>query len=56
MKKQSLEGNITKKECETALSVMKNNKSPGFDGIPVEFYKTFWADIHTFLIDSLNDA
>ena len=54
--KQSLEGNITKKECETALSFMKNNKSPGCDGIPVEFYKTFWADIHTFLIDSLNDA
>ena len=35
---------------------MKNNKSPGCDGIPVEFYKTFWADIHTFLIDSLDDA
>ena len=35
---------------------MKNNKSPGSDGIPIEFYKTFWADIHSVLIDSLNSA
>ena len=24
---------------------MKENKSPGQDGLPVEFYKYFWDDI-----------
>ena len=37
-------------ECKDA--VMKNlkaNKSPGLDGIPNEFYQTFWKDIsHLF--------
>ena len=35
---------------------MKNNKSPGSDGIPIEYNKSFWADIHSVLIDSLNSA
>ena len=53
---RNLEGKITKQECESAIKNMKNNKSPGSDGIPIEFYKTFWADIHSTLIDSLNSA
>ena len=53
---RKLEGKITKQECESAIKNMKNNKSPGSDGIPIEFYKTFWADIHSVLIDSLNSA
>ena len=32
-------------ECKTAIDSMKNNKSPGQDGIPAEFYKIFWNDI-----------
>ena len=35
---------------------MKNNKSPGTDGFPVEFYKFFWTDIGKFLINSLNES
>ena len=35
---------------------MEGNKPPGSDGIPVEFYKTFWPHIHSILIDSLNYA
>ena len=34
----------------------KNNKSPGCDGLPWEFYKIFYRDISTFLLRSLNDA
>ena len=33
---------------------MKNNKSPGFDGITTEFYKKFWNDVKLYLIKSLN--
>lgn len=32
----------TLKECAEAVHNMKQNKSPGNDGIPVEFYKMFW--------------
>ena len=35
---------------------MKSNKSPGFDGIPSEFYNFFWNDIKHIVLDSLNYA
>ena len=35
---------------------MKNNKSPGSDGITTEFHKIFWNDIQKFYIDSLNHS
>ncbi len=34
---------ITTEECEIAMKQMVEGKSPGEDGIPVEFYKTFWS-------------
>ena len=52
--KQSCEGLITKTECTEAIKNMPNNKSPGTDGLPVEFYKIFWNDISDILIDSFN--
>ena len=33
---------------------MKNNKSPGSDGISAEFYKIFWNDIKQYVVNSLN--
>ena len=33
---------ITFDEFTEAVTKMKNNKAPGIDGLPVEFYKTFW--------------
>ena len=35
---------------------MKNGKSPGCDGLTVNWYKCFWSDIKTFVLDSLNYA
>ena len=51
---KTLEGKITQKELNLALKNMKNNKSPGPDGFTVEFYKTFWAEICTFMLRSIN--
>ena len=33
---------------------MKNNKSPGSDGLTTEFYKIFWSTLKTFYISSIN--
>ena len=49
------EGNITTTECENVLKTMKNNKSPGIDGIPFEFYKMFWLDIKEIFINCLEE-
>ena len=50
------EGLITESECFYALKTMKLNKSPGSDGLTVEFYKCFWNDIKQMVIDSLNEG
>ena len=33
---------------------MKMNKTPGFDGLPIEFYITLWPDINELLINYFN--
>ena len=47
-----LERDIILDEIKSTIKSMKNNKSPGVDGLPVEFYKIFWNDIHDILLDS----
>ena len=53
--KNTLEGNIRVDECQKVLKTMKNNKSPGLDGIPFEFYKLFWCDIKDIFVKSVNE-
>ena len=36
---------ICMEELEVAIKGMKNDKTPGNDGIPVDFYKVFWRQI-----------
>ena len=43
-------------ECYDGLKFQRNNKSPGCDGLSVEFYKTFWDDIGQKRVFSLNYA
>ena len=38
-------------ECKNAVMDMKHNKSPGLDGIPNEYYQTFWNDLDTLFYD-----
>jgi len=52
--KGKCEGVLTKAECKSALQAMKCKKSPGNDGLTIEFYKTFWELIGDLLVESLN--
>ena len=50
--KLSCEGKITPEECAAVLENFQNNKSPGNDKIPVEFYKKF-CQRHSYHISIL---
>ena len=43
-------------ELLKALKSMKNDKSPGNDGITKEFYEFFWDDIKNSLSDSIKKS
>lgn len=40
--REDLDGVVTEKELEVALWSLADNKTPGIDGLPKEFYITFW--------------
>ena len=50
------EGLMTYDECLQALKLMENNKSPGLDGLPVEFYKKFFYLFGHHLVKLYNAA
>ena len=50
------EGVISIEECTNALKLMGNDKSPGLDGLPIEFYKQFWNFLGDIVIDSFNES
>lgn len=50
------EGDIVESELFAALKSTQNNKSPGSDGLPCEFYKIFWQDIKHYLLAAVNHA
>ena len=52
----SCEGKITFDECEKILGSFQTGKTPGNDGIPIEFYRPFWPLIGAFMVDSFNEA
>ena len=45
---------ISEEECVKAIKSMQNGKSPGTDGLPVEFYKIFWKNINKLVMDSFS--
>ena len=54
--KQSCEGKILLNECELILETFQNNKAPGNEGIPVEFYKKLWPLISEPFIKCVNEC
>ena len=53
---EKCEGLLTYDECWEAIKLMNNNKSPGFDGLPVEFYKKLFYLFGEKLVDYYNYA
>lgn len=47
---------VTLEELQKALQNMECNKGPGIDGLPVEFHKTFWAEVSLDLLQVLNEC
>ena len=47
---------IKEDEIGKAVQDLPNNKSPGPDGILIEFYKKFWSSISDILFDSFRKS
>ena len=47
---------LTNKECQSAISQMKINKSPGSDGFTVKFYRLFWDYVQSVVTNSTNEC
>ena len=41
-------------EVSEELKLMKNNKTPGIDGIPADFLKVFWKQLKFFVTNVIN--
>ena len=48
------DGPLSFDECFAALNGMARGKSPGSDGLPMEFYVKFWPILGTDLVNVLN--
>ena len=51
---QVCEGKLTIEECVKSLNSFEPTKSPGNDGLTVEFYKFFWNIVGELLVAGLN--
>ena len=47
---------MTVSDIAVAVKAMKNNKTPGEDGIPIDFYKVFWKWIHKPLYEMIQQV
>ena len=54
LEKIACDNQITIEELTESIRNLKNNKSPGSDGLTAEFYKFFWTDLSTLLFNSYN--
>ncbi len=54
--KELCDQQIAEKEILNSLKQLHNGKTPGTDGLPPDFYKYFWIDIKSLLIESIKYA
>ena len=54
--RQMCDQDITLDECRRSLFTMKLNKSPGSDGLSVEFYQSFWTILGEPFMNALNES
>ena len=54
--KQYCDQDIMLEECTNSLFSMKLNKSPGSDGLSVEFYQNFWSTLREPFMNALNES
>ncbi len=52
----ALSGALSLGELYKALQGMESGKAPGIDGLPVDFYKSFWAELGVDLLQVLSDS
>ncbi len=51
---RSLEAPITLEELRKAIVSMNRGRSPGLDGLPPEFYISFWSQLGPLLLNMIN--
>ena len=51
---KTCEGVMSVEECKRALMMMENNKTPGTDGLTLEFYRYFWNPVSKYIVESFN--
>ena len=54
--RENCENPITLAEIKAAIKSLPLNKSPGPDGLPIEFYTKFWNDIADIVFDNYCDS
>ncbi|KAK3573967.1 hypothetical protein QTP86_033557, partial [Hemibagrus guttatus] len=52
----ALSGALSLEELYKALQGMESGRAPGIDGLPVDFYKSFWTELRGDLLQVLNDS
>jgi len=50
------EGRITIDKCQNIIKTFPLRKTPGNDGLPIEFYNVFWPSIGELLVKCFNEA
>ena len=53
---EKCEGKITMEECQNTIKTFQLGKTPGNDGLPIEFYNVFWSSIGKMVVESFNEA
>ena len=53
---RELEGPLTEAEVFAALQSLQGGKAPGIDGLPSEFYRTFWPELKDDMLGVFSES